>query len=37
MRTHGEHDGLAHEGHIGKEVMSFVSHHHGVTSRLGGF
>lgn len=36
MRAHGEHDGLAHEGDIGKEVVTLVAHHHGVACRLGG-
>ena len=36
MRPHREHDGFAYKCHVGKEVMSFVPHHYGMASRLGG-
>ena len=36
MCSHGEHDGFAYEGEVGKEVMASVGIGYGVTSRFGG-
>ena len=35
MSSHGEHDGFAYEGEVGKEVMASVGIGYGVTSRFG--
>ena len=36
MCAHGEHDGFAYEGEVGKKVMASVGIGYGMTSRFGG-
>ena len=36
MRPHRQHDGFAHKGDVGKEVVTFVAELDGVAGYLGG-